>query len=483
MERITPTGKRGDKHTICQLTSLCMLQITCLVLSPVTATFMVRLCSASGATAGVTEHLCYPASCIINDRSRQTDQTNIHHHSSIHHSLTMEDLPNEILCKIFSALSCKDLLSASLVSHHILRIVQPILYKKPTVLPDYNYRDPLPLFLRTILLAPCRESLAGHVRSLKVAIGHLGETTPPDDAERGTKIVQLLGLLPRLTSLTLGADYARCGTGYEQLEAALQHPTNLPAALLTIRKFKSEGTNMFTGVKTSLLVSLMCLPSIRNIFVSITDFFADGQITDKEMDECAASAAPCASTSPITELTLRYGDILPKSMATILMLPKALIRFNYETKMADFDLRGIGRALLPLQHSLQHLYLQFHETEGPYFEPTMRDTIWSLRGWTSLRILHIQIVSLLGWKTDGVLCLADVLPLGLQVLVVEHDDCWQAGKAVQQVTGALEQGMLTALREVWVYSFDHTRTSEVEESFQNACIRAGVKCAVRAKLD
>lgn len=395
----------------------------------------------------------------------------------------MEDLPNEILREIFSPLAFRDLLSASLVSHHILRVVQPILYKKPNLLQDYNYRDPLPLFLRTMLLAPCRERLASHVRSFRVEIGHLGETPPPDSAERGAYIVRLLGVFPRLTSLTLHAPYQGRGTGYEHLEAALQHPTNLPAALLTIRKFKSEETNMFTGVKTSLLVSLMCLPSIRIIFVSATDFLEDGRITDQEMDECAASAAPRAGTSPVTELTLRYGDILPKSMATILMLPKALIRFNYETKMDDFDLLGIGRALLPLQHSLQHLQLHFHETEDPYFEAPTRDTIGSLRGWTSLRILHIQIVSLLGRKTDGVLCLADVLPLGLRMLVVEHDNCWGAGKAVQQVTAALEQGVLTALREVWVYSFDRTRTSEVEDRFLNACIKAGVKCAVRAKLD
>lgn len=394
----------------------------------------------------------------------------------------MEDLPNEILREIFSPLPSKDLLSASLVSHHILRIVQPILYEKPSLLQDYNYRDPLPLFLRTILLAPCRERLAGHVRSFRVEVGHLGEIPPSDSAERGAKIVRLLGLFPRLTSLTLCAPYEGRGTGYEDLEAALQHPTNLPAALLSIRKFKSEEINMFTGVKTSLLVSLMCLPSIRNIFVSVTDFLEHGQLTDKEVDECAASAAPCAGTSPVTELTLRYGDILPKSMETILMLPKALIRFNYETKMADFDLRGIGRALLPLQHSLKHLYLQFYETEGPFSEPAKRDTIGSLRGWTSLRILHIQIVSLLGRKTDGILCLADVLPPGLRVLVVEHDKCWWAGKAVQQVTGALEQGVLPALREVWVYSHDRTRTRAVEDRFLNACTKAGVECGVRAKF-
>lgn len=392
----------------------------------------------------------------------------------------MQNLPNEILREIFALVPCKDLLSASLVSHRILHIVQPILYEKPNVLQDYDSRDPLPLFLRTLLHSPSRERLAGHVRSLDLDMRHLADTPPAEYAERGAKIVRLLGLLPRLTSLDLGAPYEGRGSGYEDIEAAVRNSANLPLALRTVRKFISYERTRFTGVTTSLLATLMCLPSISEIFVSVTDVLEDGPVTDQEVDEFATVVAPRIGTSPVTDLTMRYGDIRSKSLAAILTLPKALIRFTYVTMMPDFNLLGIGHALLPLQHSLQCLHLQFYDTRGPCAEQKRRDSIGSLRGWTSLQSLQIQLMSLLGRLIDDSPALADVLPLALRVLRIDYDTSWTAGEVVQQVTGALEQGELAALREVWVYSDDESRTKKVEDRFLHACYKANVKSGIRA---
>lgn len=221
----------------------------------------------------------------------------------------------------------------------------------------------------------------------------------------------------------------------------------------------------------------MDLPAIRRIIISPTE-----EVTDEAVAHFVTATAPVAGTSPVTELTMNDGRMAIKSLEAILKIPKGLSRFTYNTMMAEFDLLGVGRTLIPLQHSLQHLDIQFYNREAHCAEQALRDTIGNLRGWTSLRILDIQIMTLLGRKRDHVLYLADILPPNLLELRIQYDRYWPAGDVVQQVIGVLERGELASLRGLWVWPCHDSRTRELEERLFEACKNANVRRWVAAKL-
>lgn len=151
----------------------------------------------------------------------------------------IHNLPSEILHDIVSHLGSHDLFATSLVSHSFYMISQCLLYQEPILyLDDGNWfydeahfldiydKSPVPgsvtHFLRTLLLAPGRETTANYVRNLTVDLE--GPQRPaihvPDivllsaaalnlglDARALDKydaqIVLIIHLLPRLTSLEL----------------------------------------------------------------------------------------------------------------------------------------------------------------------------------------------------------------------------------------------------------------------------------------
>lgn len=106
----------------------------------------------------------------------------------------------------------------------------------------------MPLFLRTLLHAPCRVRLASYVRSLgldtfdpepvrnaeiaPLPVPALNHGFDSDTfTEQGPQLILLLGLLPRLTCLNLPDLFQDTGTVYEHLKNALEQRTNLPVAL------------------------------------------------------------------------------------------------------------------------------------------------------------------------------------------------------------------------------------------------------------
>lgn len=165
----------------------------------------------------------------------------------------IEDMPNEILHNIVSRLGGQDLLATSLVSHSLYNIAQSLLYGKIYLYMDTgNQRDnhvlilvnydqslvsgSVPLFLRTMLLAPAREAFAHYVRTLTLDLAPPPRPTIPFSdidlltaaalnlgfndhplTEQDAQIILIFRLLPRLTSPELWNVAQVGGFGYKLL--------------------------------------------------------------------------------------------------------------------------------------------------------------------------------------------------------------------------------------------------------------------------
>lgn len=404
----------------------------------------------------------------------------------------LEEVPNEILHEIISRLCPTDLVCTSTVSRHFQSISQAPLYRNP-LLRVWGKKDtPLQLFLRTLLLSPDRQTLASYVRSLTVELE--ARTAPKPDSldislltaaaislgfndhplsAQGAQIVLLLRLLPRLNILDLWALDEGRGLGYTYFEDVLQPPLTLPLALQTIYEFRSVGTTSATGVTPMILVALMALPSIRKIVVAVTD-------EDIESEDFLTAAAAAAGTSRVTELHLLYGDLTHRSLGAILKIPQALTRFSYSTMVAHsyFELVEFGEALAPLRSSLQHMWIDFADTErlgDEDMDEDCYDTIGSLRGWEVLQTLDCPLMALLGRsRTAGSRRLSDMLPLGLHILRVVGDHYWTTGEVVDQVVGLLEQGGIPALQGLEVVFTGEVLAVGMKERLSRACERSHV---------
>lgn len=405
---------------------------------------------------------------------------------------TIKDMPNEIMHNIFSHLCCKDLTAASLVSHRFHSISLPSLYEQPDLM--LHNKSPRPalllLFLRTLLVAPRRETLAGYVRSLgvelsfgaqptahnaglalvTVAASNLGFNDHPLTAQ-GNQIVLLLRLLPRLNDLSLLLPDVGRGTSYEYIQDALHCPTTLPIGLQNLHEFRSQCYSWCAGVTREILVGLLNLPSIRIITVSVVDH-------DAETEQFLAAATDAASKSLVTELNLCGSYSLLMSFKVILTIPKALARFSYFSSScpAYFNLIAFGKALVPLQPSLEFLCIQFLDSERLSTDQQKpNDTIGTLRGWNTLHTLKIALMALLGRVVEGSLCLADLLPRGLRSLVIFGDCYWPVNDLVDQVVTVLERGEMVALRELTVAVFSWMVVPPaMEERLRRACEDAHV---------
>lgn len=193
-----------------------------------------------------------------------------------------QHIPNEILLNVLSRVNPADLLATSLVSHSFRTISQSLLYKQPYLgnkvnaksdnanhLNSYgeaNYLDsygefpmegPVARFLRTLLLAPRRGTLAAYVRALIVDLDPVPESAPPSPGidiltaaalncgfdeqhltDQGAQIVLLLHLLPRLTFLELRVGDPPGAVCFRHLQDSLRCPETLPIALRNIHEFK-----------------------------------------------------------------------------------------------------------------------------------------------------------------------------------------------------------------------------------------------------
>lgn len=416
----------------------------------------------------------------------------------------IQDMPNEILFKILSLLSHQDLLATSLVSHIFYTITQSPLYEKPCLYinggnrfyhtglaVDNSDQSYVPgsviTFLRTLLLAPGRETLAHYVRALTIDLDVNPETTIPRPdidmltvaasnlgfdglalTEQGAQIILILRLLPRLTSLRL-RDAVHEGTfGYTILEDALKFSDTIPLGLRNIHQFRCSGIWKFTGITPEMIVRLLGLPSIRKITVSTTE-------DNYENEAFMTAAATAAGTSPVTELSLNSSDISIKSLELVLKIPKALTNFYYDSERPiwGINIADFGQALLPLQSSLQRLSIFFsemgHIDDYPYANGD--NIIGTLRGWKALRSLSVQLIVLLGDpdRASPTASLPDLLPLGLSSLLVEDDRFWSGRVMVDQLIKVLERGEMVVLRKLTLMLGYEGLTTDTEERLTRAC--------------
>lgn len=414
-------------------------------------------------------------------------------------------MPNEILIGVFSHLYHQDLLATSLVSHTFHTLSQSPLYQEPHLriddLPRYDSFPSVPipqpepgqeavaLFLRTLLLAPGRDTLARYVKGLCVDLNvDRGRVTPNattdllrkaasnlgfDDhplSDQGAQIVMILRLLPQLTTLELRARDGQLGYGYEQVKASIMGPGTIPIGLQNIHLFTSLLIFEGTCVTPMILLALLRLPSIRRIAVSIGE-------DHSETEMFMTAAALAAGTSLVTQLEMNIGDLRPKTLKTVLKIPKALTSFLYCVGGMGYgmeDLTQFGRALAPLQESLEHLDLHFADMPSECDFLYGVNTIGTFRGWVNLRTLKMQLASLVGEPRND-LSLANLLPQGLSSLFVRDNCYWTGSDLVDQLTGALRQGALVALRMVTVVVTWEYLPAEMEERLRCAYREAGVE--------
>lgn len=322
--------------------------------------------------------------------------------------MSLEAIPNETLLNILSLLSTQDLLNSSLVSQRFYDLVQIPLYRH-VAFPDPEVparTSSLSLLLRTLLRHPTGQIPTRNTRSLCV----YDETCDDDTGPFGEQLIQLLSQMPRLELLEIWP----CSHSEEALFDCLNTPSDWPDALQNLREFRCTGCELGDGLPIDLVIELMALPSLRTLVVCVDDH------TDVYLDTAYEF------TSGITTLELVDCHITDEWLAVILTIPRSLSSLIYRLPPdCSFDLEELGKALLPLQGSLENLFLDFTQLrlESDIEEDIEDDrcAIGSFRDWRCLKSLDIPLEVLLGWSADLYPDLHTVLPVGLRTLRLRHD--------------------------------------------------------------
>lgn len=404
----------------------------------------------------------------------------------------LEDLPNEILLQIVSRLPGRDLVTVSRVSRRLNAASQSSLYNAPCLTTiGAGRRRSLQIFLRTLLLAPGRETLAGYVRSLTLNWNNFGVKYPvyhplsgdialvtaastslgidhPSLPLQGAQLLLLLHLLPNLKLLDLGLPCIHDAFG-DMMKAYLEmQPNKLPCGLRSLREFRCEW-NGDIGVSPGTLRTVMMLPSIHTIDLPIVEGFSQPY--------------PEAATSNVKKLRFSNANLTPAELMPMLAAPRALTHFSYycSPTSSDFDYVAFGTAMKPLQSSLQYLRLDFGCVSLPFGDDDDEEgdnpaanTIGSLRNWPMLRIVRCSPRALLDTPQHEFPSLSDVLPLGICELEILDDRYWSATLVVLQVVDLLlRKGVVaTALERL---AMREPRIPKIREMLKSACEAASVE--------
>ncbi|KAL0634111.1 hypothetical protein Q9L58_006990 [Maublancomyces gigas] len=425
--------------------------------------------------------------------------------------MALQSLPSETLSEIFSYLSTPDLISISSVSHEMHAVSEPVLYRKIELWTDSSRFSRLTLLLQ-ILLSPGREALARQIRSLSWSDQGYEFNTPPSSITEQppsraienltaaalrlgidpptsdlTQVILLLHLLPCLQYLTVFPPDDR-GLFDEFMErlSPLQPVATLPLGLQSLRSFHWGAITEYCGVSPKLLLTIMGLPRIQKIHVTVYSSFA------RYLDP---SSAATIKPSTVTHLTLPPSAIPSSALTSILKAPRALEHLTYYVNgHTEPNLLHIGAALKPLQNSLQYLYLEIGSTryrsgtQAPSYtnlyhdEDTgnsqlRSDTIGSLRLWPVLWTVRCTLMALLGKGREAQTPqLAYILPAGIQELEILYDRYWTIDEAVDEVLGLLmhKEEMVKDLKRIAV-CIDRRMRPELEERLKAACTAASVE--------
>ncbi|KAL0631729.1 hypothetical protein Q9L58_009404 [Maublancomyces gigas] len=358
----------------------------------------------------------------------------------------LEQLPLEISTEILSYLPFADLLKISKLSRHMHAVSKPLLFKTLILTSgDGKSQSSLQILLE-VLLSPGADSLAKYVRTLHVkwdsqyksetdisllteAASRLGLHLPLtwEDGQ----LVLLLHLLPRLHDVELSPP----GEGDDRVLdlIAAQTPmipgTPISLGLRHLRRFRCTPNSSYNGVNPRTLLTLLQMPSIREIDVRIID---GGTLAPPDFDAAA-------STSGITHLRLSGTNVPAESLTHILAVPAALAHFTYFAQGTAFNVAEFGSSLLPLKHALQVLHLDIYGLSRPWNTPS-DGAIGSLRDWPALHVVRGSMMAFLGRRQTAVTAvLSDVLPAGITEFEILRDRYWSVAEEMDLIVQLVAQ--------------------------------------------
>lgn len=398
----------------------------------------------------------------------------------------LEDLPNELLRKIFSYLGCEDLVCISMVSRHLNATADPCIYRSPWV----TYAA-LCKFLRTILSRPM---LANYVRSVSLhpsnsatlrflpvypILNTTADTFGLEDRLdlKGGQIILLLHILPRLESFAItSSELDISGDFLDRYK--FQPATTLPIGLKSLRNI---GCHQFLSDDMSphTLLTILLLPSIHTVEIWGFEKWDTDDLYQFE------------GTSMVKDLQFRQGNVDAPTLARILKIPIALERFAYghsfPSSLMWFDAPEIGKILGTHRATLQLIDICFDRDStgfggaGLEFSPgfggggsAVQGIIGSLREWPVLVELHCDLTLLLGVKPKAAVSrLVDVLPVALQEFGIRGDRFWKEKEIADEVKHMLDMREAYGLHSLKVLRVaEYMR--ELRDLLKAPCEAAGI---------
>lgn len=366
------------------------------------------------------------------------------------------NLPNEVLCDVFSDLGQQDLADLCLVSRRLRSVAEPFLYRNVSLstLPKtvHVFRS----FQRT---SSSRPALLKCLKSLSLRWDlepitpwytphEITTTPPPFDVWLFGAVVSLFGVR---SELPFEAQYIMpLLLLVPRLEVLHLRPPgdlnifdiNLPFADLPrfefLREVRCRWEQRHT-VSYATLMFLLMLPSMRTLEVRFACpmGFPTSAVTPDTRDTCTGM-------SGVTNLQLSYGFMACETLEKLLRVPRALTHFSYNhIPTSRLPLHAVGVVLERIAGTtLQSLALTIKPTIYPrgWITP-IHFPIPSLRYWPVLWSVRSSLAVLLGStglnerRTNR--HLIDVLPVVIREFEIELDGHWTATEIVAEVVEML----------------------------------------------
>lgn len=385
-------------------------------------------------------------------------------------------LPVEILRQILFCLDPPALVQISLVSRLFNELAEPFLYAS---LGRYNGW----LFPQLCAIV-ARPELARHVRHI-----HFGwwdaQLPTPEGCILFSTTAQRLGI-PEISSLAPEVRWTNRDTTWSDPDFSWSDPAQallllylvpdvrelslgstplltriIGGTLLTsvgrhpfrsLVKFRCAGFSQGACVTLTMLLALMRLPSLREF---------EGDMQGRKLHTHAASVVDeiiaFAGQSPLTHLSLHYGNMTTTLLQHVLRMPRALTHLSYSDDDEQFAYEPastpLQAALAVVRPSLQ--YMCFGRVLAVRLGKPDSQTLGVLHDWPALTRVRCSLPALLGSVGDSTARLVDVLPVRLRVLhlrrlekisygarLYEH---WTVREMMEQVVEVLQSRALVKL--------------------------------------
>lgn len=365
------------------------------------------------------------------------------------HMACFTDLPNEVLCDIFSHLGQEELAGFCLASRRLRSVAEPFLYHKVSLSTLSTTVHAFQSFQRTSISRP---ALLKGINSLTLRwdqdpLAHCFEMTTPPPADgwllgavmslfrgkseptfEGKYIMPLLRQLPHLEVLHLRPSR----------DLDIFH-INLPFGDLPrfecLREVRCDSAYTRGTVGHTTLMFLLMLPSMRTLEVRVVCAI------ERPISEVIPHS--CYGKSGVTDLRLSYGSIWPGTLEKLLRVPRALTHFSYNYLPAElFEFNEVGLLLERIgRPTLQFLALTLGLANYRWFSYTpIGLPISPLRDWPVLWSVRSSLAVLLGKGPNewpGQWHLIDVLPDVIRELEIEIDRYWTAPEIAAEVVEML----------------------------------------------